>query len=732
MTYKKITSAICLMFGSTVIANSVSAKQQEQLEEIVVTAEKRAESLQKTNISILAMTEEDLEIKGISGITDLSSKVPNLQLTPHPNSAGTALLYIRGIGLTDDQITQDPSVAMYVDGIYVARSQGLASSVADLERVEVLRGPQGTLYGRNATGGAVNFISKAPPPGEWRFKQQISLGNRNRFDARTSVNVPIGDSVAVRIGYLKEKEEGFIRNLGTGVSRYGDKDREAWRIDALWKASSVISVRYTYDESTLNDTPFYAAPAVLYPNVIDRPVAGGVRANNVLPNDVKSSGHSLTITWDVGPRFQIKSLTGYRTLDNFQNQIFYANPVSLGNYPLLQNTGTTHQQQLSEELQFLGTSADERWKYVAGLYYFEEKGNADAITQTIRNPLNNVTNSLQSQKIRNESTAIFGQTTWTPDVLENRLHLTIGARWTSDSRWARKYQAFQTILPVYGAIVPDPAAPGGVAYGDKDFRNFSPSFVAAYDVNDSTNIYGKAVKGYKSGGYNVRAPNPAAFSQGFDQETLVSTELGLKTQMFNNKLRLNSALFQSKYEDIQVNVQADPLNPAITNIFNAGKATIRGVELEATALIGKGLVTTANYAYLYANYDQVINPVTGVDVASAYRFPNAPSHAFNADISYELPKTSIGLLTVNLNYSWQGQKYTQTNIATSQYIVGDYALVNARLGLAEIPGLKGLRLALWGKNLADKKYYIGHFNAGAPTAVFGAPRSYGMDAIYEF
>ncbi|QDX82651.1 TonB-dependent receptor [Denitratisoma sp. DHT3] len=732
MSRKKIASAICLMLGEAVVANSVAAKQPEQLEEIIVTAEKRAESLQKTNISIVALTEDSLEIRGISGLTDLRSQVPNLQLTPHPNSAGTALLYIRGIGLTDDQITQDPSVAMYVDGIYVARSQGLASSVAELERVEVLRGPQGTLYGRNATGGAVNFISKAPSTGEWRFKQQISFGNRDRFDARTSVNVPIGEDFAVRIGYLKEKENGFIKNLGTGVARYGDKDREAWRIDALWKASNTVTVRYAYDETNINDTPFYAAPATLFPKITDRPTAGGALARNVLPNDVKSSGHSLTVTWDVGPRMQIKSLTGYRKLDNFQNQIFYANPVTLGNYPLLQNAGRTHQEQLSEELQFLGSSADDRWKYVAGIYYFWEKGDANAITQTIRNPVNSVTASLQNQQIHNESTALFGQATWTPDVLDNRLHLTVGGRWSSDSRSASKYQASQTILPVRGAIVPDPTAPGGVANGDKDFRNFSPSFVAAYDINDTTNVYGKVVRGYKSGGYNVRAPSPAAFAQGFSEETLESTELGLKTQMFNNKLRLNSALFQAKYDDIQVNVQADPLNPAITNIFNAGKATIRGLELEATALLTRGLVINANYAYLYANYDKVVSPATGKDVSSTFRFPNAPGHAANVDITYELPRIPVGLLTANLNYSWQGQKFSQTSVATSQYIIGDYSLLNARLSLSEMPGLKGVRLAVWGKNLADTKYYVGHFNAGAPTAVFGAPRSYGIDMIYEF
>lgn len=168
--------------------------------DIVVTAQRRAESLQKTPISVAALTGEALEARGITNISGLQAQVPNLQLTPHPNSATTARIFIRGIGNADDQITQDPSVAIYLDGIYVGRSQGLSSEVAEIERIEVLRGPQGSLYGRNATGGAINFVSRAPQLGVFEAKQTFSLGNYDMFRARTRVNIPIGETAAVELG----------------------------------------------------------------------------------------------------------------------------------------------------------------------------------------------------------------------------------------------------------------------------------------------------------------------------------------------------------------------------------------------------------------------------------------------------------------------------------------------------------------------------------------------------
>jgi iron complex outermembrane receptor protein len=295
-------TASCLsraLLGSTVLLAAAAAAQENTrsadggLEEVIVTAQRRSESLQDTPISIAAFTAADLENRGISGLVDLRANVPNLQLSPHPNSASTTLVFLRGVGLIDDQITQDGGVAIYMDGVYVARSQGQALEVAELERVEVLRGPQGTLYGRNATGGAINFITKPPVLGDFGVKGQLTLGNYDHQRFKASVNVPMGDKVAARLSYADIQQNGFVRNPGTIVERWGDKDRQAMRADLLWRPADSVSLRYSYDRSDIADTPIHVVVSPLYPATVDRPTAGSPLVQNLLANDVTSQGHSL-------------------------------------------------------------------------------------------------------------------------------------------------------------------------------------------------------------------------------------------------------------------------------------------------------------------------------------------------------------------------------------------------------------------------------------------------------
>ncbi|MBK7730881.1 MAG: TonB-dependent receptor [Gammaproteobacteria bacterium] len=234
---------------------SAALAQSAGLEEIVVTAQKREESLQDTPISIVALGPAQLENLGISDINDLGSNIPNLQITPHSNSGAIPRIFIRGVGNFDDQITQDPSVAVYMDGVYVGRNQGMGVEVADIERIEVLRGPQGILYGRNATGGAINFITRAPELEQWGFSQQLTFGRRDEFRSRTMLNVPVGDTFAARLFYLDSSKDGFVRNTANGEDTYGGEDRDAQRIDLLFRPNDAVDIRYAFDRSKLEDSP---------------------------------------------------------------------------------------------------------------------------------------------------------------------------------------------------------------------------------------------------------------------------------------------------------------------------------------------------------------------------------------------------------------------------------------------------------------------------------------------
>ena len=711
-------SIVTLLMTSTALPALAQDQGGSAIEEIVVTAQKREESLQDTPISIAAFSARDLENKGISGLTDLRAQVPNLQLTPFPNNAATTQIFMRGVGLADDQITQDGGVAVYMDGVYVARSQGLAMEVADLERIEVLRGPQGTLYGRNATGGAINFITRKPDLGDFGFKGQVTIGNYDNRRFKAAVNIPVGETIAARLSYVNQKQHGFIRNPGTGIDRWGDKDREAMRADVLWQPSDRFSLRYSYDRTEIGDTPYYVALSPLHPLVLDRPEAGSPLVRDVLPNDITSQGHSLTAEYEVSDALTVRSITGYRKLDNFQNQDYLTG--ALGPNPLQKNSSRAKQDQWSEEVQLIGDALDGGLQYVAGFYYFKESGSN--FSNSYSPPT--LTRSFTTATIDNRSYALFGQATFTPQWLDNRLHLTVGLRQSWDKREATLSRQTQVNG---GPITTIP----GFGDGNRTFKDFSPSFVVAFDASPDVNIYAKAVKGYKSGGFNVRASSITRFDEGFGPETLWSYEAGIKSQWLDNRLRLNAAAFISKYSDIQVNVQSDPTNIRLTDVLNAGKATVKGVEVDLTLAPVRNLRLSVNYGYLLARYDEILD-ATGSNIADNYRFTNAPKHTIALDLTYDLPRLPIGQLSANVNYTAQSDKFTNSTISSGKYIIGDYGLLNARLTLGDIPGVKGVRASLWGRNLTDKNYYIMQFNVGRPGALFGEPRTYGIDLNVEF
>ncbi len=230
----------------------------------------------------------------------------------------------------------------------------------------------------------------------------------------------------------------------------------------------------------------------------------------------------------------------------------------------------------------------------------------------------------------------------------------------------------------------------------------------------------------------MRASSIANFEAGFDPEELVSYEIGAKTTWWDNRLRINAALFQADYDDIQINVQSDINDPSITDVLNAGKAKMAGAELEVTALLVEGLTANLNYGYTDADYEEIID-ATGQDIADDFRFTNIPKHSYNLDLEYQFPELSIGDLVATIGYSWQDEKFSGSSINPDTYITDDYGMLNARLSLSNIAMPQGdLRIAAWGRNLEDEEYYIAHFNAGVPGAMFGEPRSYGVDIVYEF
>jgi len=759
------------------------------IEEIVVTAEKKESTLQQTPISLQAFTAQDLDKLRIENVFDLQAKVTNLQMTPFPLSQQTLRMVIRGIGTNDVQITQDPSVGVYLDGVYVARATGLALDVVDLQRVEVLRGPQGTLYGRNATGGAVNLITAPPDLSKFGFKQTVSVGSRSLAVSKTQLNVPVNDTLAMKLNFMFGSQDGFMDNSGPGKD-FGDENNYGGRFALRWLPVEQLTVDYTFDYSVLTAAgyPYQSLePATVRGLSSDAfsLVASADRSHYPrrqralkLVNPYQEtkdwvSGHALTLAWEVNDSLTLKSISAYRSMEEQQ----YADLAGETNGDLLMNNGpvtpipggTTlpgtrpdlNQRQFSQELQAIG-NVGETWEYLAGAYYFQESAREtnqyDKATRDAVGPLHAQiwlanypfpgVGTLRGQAydifIKNKSYAFYTQVSWLPDFFEHKLRLTGGIRYTVDSREADRVETVVTSFePQPGFLPPlcilDPSSCFSVdAAPSQTFRKWTPSATVAYDWTDDFNTYAKYVRGYKSGGYNTRSVTNEEFIDGFGPEFVDEYEIGAKNRFFDNRLHVDVAFFYYDYKDIQVNLLV-PGSAVNTNVFNAGKAKLYGGELDVTAVLAEGLLANLSYGYISADYKKVEDQVTGKNIQNEFIFPNAPKNSLTGGLDYTFPPLfSFGTLSGNVNATWVDDRSTTARkeaVEVGSYIER-YYLLNASLTLAGVSmGPGTMQFSAWGKNLTDVDYKTSSIDGlpGSNRSVFwGEPRTFGLDVTYEF
>ena len=676
-----------------------------RLEEVIVTAQKREESLQETPIAITAFTARDLESQRVSNVMDLMNKAPSVNLVPFAGTRVAPNLFIRGMGNINAQTTKDNAAGIYIDGVPVGRSVGLAADIADLERVELLRGPQGTLWGRNTTAGAINFITRKPDD-ELSFGLQLTAGSWDLRSGRLNFNAPITDKLFVRASYMRTENNGWVDNLNTTLPNQinfnEDRKKEAVRVAVRYQPTESFTVDYAFDNSEMVfGNHFYQV--IVGPTA----VSGRQEAVNPLrglyPSDTEVGGHSLTLAWELD-NLTIRSISGYRDLDSRTNMNYI---------DVFTQDNVQAQHQFSEELQLVGNALGDRIKYAVGLFYFDEASHEQLASRFAGGA------AVDEFLVKAESTskAIYSQVTWTPPVLDDRLDLTVGLRYTEDSRKAIKTYLRTNLSPAI--------TPGMVVVGDRDFDSFNPAFTVDYAIADHVRGYAKYTTGYRAGGYNTQS-TPAFFGPGFNQEDVKAWEIGIKSDLLEQRLRLNLAAFSNKYTNLQVDQRRTP--PIFTDTLNAGSAKVKGVELESVAVLSDRLRANLFYAWLDAEYGSYIDG--GVDYAADRYMQNAPKSQLGAGFEYAFPHTGIGDLSLSVDFRKQDKFYA----AVLAYSLSPgYEVWNARLQLAEIPVPEGkFRIAAWAKNLADEKYRLATTNLGLFAAQFGAPRSVGLDVIYEF
>ena len=669
------------------------------------------------------MSSTDLENINVRNFLDLGFAVPDLRLSQFPFGSLQTRLFIRGIGNNDVQVTEDPSVGVYEDGVYIARSTGLAFELGDVERVEVLRGPQGTLYGRNTIGGAINIVT-TKPTGELGFTGSGSVGNLDYLRFMGKVDLPAVGGLATSVTGYYTQRGGLVENTGVGRD-FGEYERSGVRVAANWKASDSLTAYFTYEHTNdLNTMYYYQAQTVApgyeaFVSGSEDRITSASLAEPVKPSTLKLDGTALTLEWTAGDT-TLRSITGYRDFHANMYMDFSANP-NLTFFRV--NTQDTSHHQFSEELQWLGAAFDKHLEYIVGAYFFNE-----GAIQTDDYDAGAFFITHRVVDASNKSNAVFANLTYkfTP-----RFDLTVGGRYSEDTRDAQKDSADYSVPdPITG--VP-PFAFEGV--GSRKDSKFNPSANVSFKVNEKVNTYAKVVTGYRSGGFGTGSASKADFERGFEPEELVSYELGLKLEGWDNRLQFNTAIFTTNYKDTLVDIAVVGA-PQYVASFNAGRATVRGAEFDLTVLPYESLRLDVNYAYLDAKYNEVIDPQTGANITDGYALPDAPKNAFNVTAQQRLAVIGAGHFDLSLNYAWQDAVVTTADVAHNPGArIPAYGLMNARLSF-ETAGSRGhYNVSLWARNLLNTDYLIdsvGSFPFTTSLAGHGAPRQYGVDVEAKF
>ncbi|OCC25729.1 TonB-dependent receptor [Croceicoccus estronivorus] len=741
-------------------------------DDIVVTAQRREERLLDVPISVSAMSSEALDRAGVSNVSDIGTYVPNIQINQTVGNTFGPLISIRGLAPSSDtSLGRDQPVGLYVDGVPIAKSTGAAFDVVDLERVEVLRGPQGTLYGKNTIGGAVNLVTRKPS-GEFGGSLTLGAGEHDLFTQRISVDLPALGTEGEGLGTLKAKVaytgrqfDGFYKN--TGPSRdFGRQRLNAGRVDLLWEPSDRLSVRYAYDINDSKGTgamlaisaPGSIAPGTTYYPLIEpyihptRPKS--ISADNVQENNFRVSGHSVTVEFDAGTGalgdVTLKTITAWRKVRTRSHSDFDGTPLDLLRFRLDNNYN-----QFSQEFQVIGSAG--RLKYTLGAFYMRDRYNVFNPRWNFR--FGSDKYDLSERGANNHSIAGYGQFTWTPPVLEDKLDIAVGLRWTKDTRdvWERflSYNTYAAnpadlasgvfqrnpdgspitvsgdpalgALPGSGGVGPDDLIP---LSNKKSWSRFSPELNITYKVSPNWNFYGRVATGFKSGGFNDTAANNAAFNSPYNPEKLLSFELGTKGSFFDRRLHLNMAVYHSIYKDFQAGVFV----PAFitTNIINAGEAQFTGFELEGQIRPIDSLSFNFGYGYLHARYKEFILP-SGEDVTHSYKVPLAPKHNVLIGGEHRLDLGSMELVS-SLNYSWRSAQWgTITPDVLSRRKA--YGVLDGRISLAgiQLGGDTELELSVWGKNLTDEKYWVSGINMSIfAVRQWADPQSFGVEAKLTF
>ncbi len=716
---RNLVKVMCLAVGAA--TGSMASAQEGQrvtLEEVIVTAQKRAENLQEVPLSISAIGAQELDNRGIESLGDLNAVAPNVMIRQNPGARLISTLSIRGSGQGQPAIWIDAPVGLYLNGIYLGKTQGSIFDVVDIERVEVLRGPQGTLFGRNTEGGAVNFVTRRPS-GEMSGSARVELGNYDRQVARLQMDLPKMGDTSVAFALRREKADGWATNL-TGPD-LGSNDNQAFRTSVMWEPSDRLTAVYDFDYTHTDQTPtvtsLFAVSgwAGTFPSIFNQAfpqeLAPGVVANLAVPlgTDIQNAvlpyvttsrpktvstnvapgqrevyeysrgrSHALTLEYDLTEQDQLKYIAAQRSMNFEDSQDIDGTPLvsitsgavfpdgvpafgipagSPAGAPFPYGMSASYNRITDYEQmshELQWIATRDRANWVMGLYYFEDEGETNG-SQLFT--LFSQPPQQSNYAADTEAWAVFGQMDF---QMTDSVTATFGVRYTEEKRsgWTHRF-----LTDGFGGA----ALPGGdLAAGQLPFTSYSetfddtsPMFALSYQYSDDINFYARIANGFKSGGFSSELANPAVNTP-FQPQTSVSKEIGMKSEWMDGRARLNVALFHNSIEDLHIT----QLLPGTTQslVTNAGESTYQGAEIEFQVQLSDNWRFSGNYGYLDATFDKYLDnsflPGRPIIDTASNRLPGyAPETTYSLQLEGVLAQLSNGTVSLLLDYSYTDDMY---------------------------------------------------------------------------
>jgi iron complex outermembrane receptor protein len=721
----KLTSDIFrkeLNMGAVAIAAVIMAplvQAELVLEEITVTAQKMENNLQETPLAVTAVTGDILREQGTISVGELLSNIPGATYTNF--SKTQQQLSIRGISSGGEGAAADSSSLTLIDGVVISRAFAHSANMFDVSRVEVLRGPQGTLYGKNAVGGLVHIITNKPTE-ETEGYLEVNLGNYDAYSIEGAISGSLSDSVQGRLSIHADERDGYTEDRNTGKELDNVENYSA-RVQLAFNPSDTLSVLLRADYSRDNDDAVPRKP-VNPREPYDSPFTSYTDGSSD-PWDVENSdrsffmdrtiwGASAEIQWELA-NHTLTSITAYRDANNEAIVDNFGSPDAI-----VWSFEDNDSDQFSQELRLDNTKNADKLRWQVGVYLIQEDIERNDGRIIFAEDPGFRTDQASIQEVETLSWGVFGQGTYS---LSDDTDLTVGLRYSNDDK---DFELFHAAVGPFAGLLLDEVPV--IADTDESWDAITGVITLDHRLNEDTMVYATASQGYKAGGFNGEASTNEAASIPYDEENVINYELGLKAELLNKRLRVNAALFTMDYEDIQV----ETFRAGSANVFidNAGEASIDGLELELTALLSENFSLFASYAVMDATYDKFDS--TGDDF-SGNRMANSPEWTATLAAVYERALSDGSVIRIRADYRGRSDIADSPDEDDEDQYRNSVDIFGLRM--AWISSDQNWEVAAWGRNLTDKEEILQISPAAfmtQPVGVRGAPRTYGLSVKRSF